>query len=101
MHAGDDNRPGTVTQALIVAPSSMSIHLMQKNLKAFKICLTGNKGVNETPYPCEVPLETVDIQLRLLSIDVGSDGEEVLRRGDMTAREERIYTHCCNLNYFQ
>lgn len=54
----------------------------------FEICFTGYKYVNKLLYPCEVPLETVDVQLRLLGVDVGADGEEVLRQGDMTETEE-------------
>ena len=54
----------------------------------FKLCFTGYKYVNEPLYPCEVSLETVDVQLRLLRVDVGADGEEVLRHRDMTGTEE-------------
>lgn len=38
-------------------------------------------------YPCKVSLETVDVQLRLLGVDVGADGEEVLRRGGENDRQ--------------
>lgn len=60
---------------------------IEKNQHVFKICFTAYKYVNELLYPCEVPLEAVDVQLRLLGVDVGADGEEVLRRGNMAERE--------------
>ncbi len=84
------------TQALIVAACQHSavIHIfyvnpvaIEKNLHVFKICFTAYKYVNELLYPCEVPLETVDVQLRLLGVDIGGDGEEVLRPGNITERE--------------
>lgn len=53
----------------------------------FDIYYTAYKYVNELLYPCEVPLETVDVQLRLLSVDIGADGEEILRQGKVTERE--------------
>lgn len=59
----------------------MSIQSVQKNLRLF-LCFTSNKYVSELLYPCEVPFKTVDVQLRLLGVDVGADGEEVLRQGD-------------------
>lgn len=31
-------------------------------------------------YPCEVPLEAVDVQLGPLGVHEGADGEEVLRQ---------------------
>ena len=49
--------------------------------------LTGYKNVNELLYPCEVPLEAVDVQLRLLGVDVGADGEEILGQREVTERE--------------
>lgn len=59
----------------------------------FKIWFTAYKYVNELLYPCEVPLEAVDVQLRLLGVDVGGDGEEVLRQGDRNRGDKgfRIY----------
>lgn len=52
----------------------------------FEIRLAAYKYVNKILYPGEVPLEAVDVQLRLLGVDVGADGEEVLRREDMTGK---------------
>lgn len=65
----------------------MSIQFIETNLHLF-ICFTSHEYVNELLYPCKVPFETVDVQLRLLGVDVGADGEEVLRQGDMTQRQE-------------
>lgn len=31
-------------------------------------------------YPCEVSLKTVDVQLRLLGVDKGIDGEQILSK---------------------
>ena len=79
------------TQALIVATSqqialihifSINPHSIERNLHVFKICCTAYKYVNKPLYPCEVPLETMNVQLRLLGIHVGADGEEVLRQKD-------------------
>lgn len=46
----------------------------------FEICCTANKYVSELLYPCEVPFETVDVQLGLLGVHIGANGEEVLRQ---------------------
>lgn len=77
------------TQALVVATCQhiAVIYIfyvnplsIERHLHVFKICFTAYKYVNELLYPCEVPLETVDVQLRLLGVNVGADGEEVLRQ---------------------
>lgn len=50
------------------------------HLHVFEICCTANKYVSELLYPCEVPFETVDVQLGLLGVHIGANGEEVLRQ---------------------
>ncbi len=84
------------TQALIVAACQHTavIHIfcvnpgsIDKNLHVFEICFTAYKYVNELLYPRKVPLKAVDVQLRLLGVDVGADGKEVLRQRDKTERE--------------
>lgn len=78
------------TQAHIVATCQHTavIHIfcvhpvsIERHLHAPEVCLTADGCVSELLYPREVPLETVDVQLRLLGVDVGADGEKVLRQG--------------------
>lgn len=66
--------------------SDIHLHVNPVSIEKLCMCLTGYKNVNELLYPCEVPLETVDVQLRLLGVDIGADGEEILKQGDRTEK---------------
>lgn len=69
------------TQAPIVAACQHIFHVDPVSIvHVLEICFTGYKYVSELLYPGEVPLEAVDVQLRLLGEDVGADGEEILTK---------------------
>lgn len=41
-------------------------------------------------YPCKVPLETVDIELGLLGVHIGTDGEKVLKQKQKRKSEKKV-----------
>lgn len=75
------------TQDLVVVTRQhvAGIHAFDGNISV-EMSYAANKDVNKSRYPGESPFKSVDVQLRPLGVNVGADGEEVLRQ-NITERQ--------------
>lgn len=67
-----------------IATGRPHTHTHRSSSYSDSVCVCVYRVVGALLYPCEVPLEAVDVQLRPLGVDLGADGEQVLRHGGMT-----------------